>query len=265
LASKLISIKEAVSLIPDKAVLGIGGNTLHRVPMALVREIARQQKQGLRLVKTAGAMDIDLLCLAACVESVDAGYVGYEQEFGMAGNYRRAVEAGIVRANEHACYTVISALRAAAYKVPFMPVKGMENSDLVGANDCFCRIPDPFSGQLLTVVKSIAPDVAIVHCREADEAGNFRIGEPCFEDLLLVRASKTVIVSAERVVHPLHYNGLCKADFPGFLVAAVVHAPGGAAPCSFPGLYGIDCREIRRFQSLKNRDSLLKNLDERKP
>ncbi|MDR2305446.1 MAG: hypothetical protein LBE10_12790, partial [Treponema sp.] len=60
-------------------------------------------------------------------------------------------------------------------------------------------------------------------------------------------------------------NSRCAPDFPGFLVTAAVHAPGGAAPCSFPGLYGIDGREIRRFRSLKNRDSLLKSLDERKP
>jgi glutaconate CoA-transferase subunit A len=264
MASKLMSLQKAASLIPDNAILGIGGNVLHRVPMALIRELARQQKQGLHLVKTAGAMDIDLLCLAGCAKNVDAGFVGYEHEFGMAANYRRSVESGNVKANEHACYTIISALRGAVYGIPFMPVKGLVESDLIGANDYFCKIKDPFSGQFISAVKSIAPDVTILHCNEADELGNFRIEEPQFEDLLLARASKELIVSAERIVHPLRYNGQIKASFPGFLVRAVVHAPKGAGPGSFPGLYDIDSPGIRAFKAIGNRESLLKYLGELK-
>jgi glutaconate CoA-transferase subunit A len=260
LASKVVSVQKAAALIPDGAVLGIGGNVLHRPPMALIREIAAQQKTGLRLIKTAGAMDIDMLCLAGCVKSVDAGYVSYENEFGLALNYRRCVEDGSVTANEHACYTVISALRAAAAGIPFMPVKGLVESDLIAANDFFCKIQDPFSGQSVTVVKSIAPDFSLIHCGEADEQGNFRIEEPFFEDLLLARSSRAIIVSAERIVHPSRFGGHYKASFPGFLVAAVVHAPKGAAPCGFSGLYDIDRRGISAFKAIKSREALLKSL-----
>ena len=45
--------------------MGLGGNTLNRAPMAAVFEMVRQKKRGLRVVKTAGAMDVDALCLAA--------------------------------------------------------------------------------------------------------------------------------------------------------------------------------------------------------
>ena len=93
--------------------------------MAAVREMIRQGKRGLRLVKTAGGMDVDLLCRAGCVSTVDAGFISYESEFGLAQFYRKAVQQGEVIAHEHACYTVISALRAASYGIPFMPVRGL--------------------------------------------------------------------------------------------------------------------------------------------
>jgi len=57
--NKLMSLTQAVELIQDNDTVGIGGNVLHRAPMALVREIARQQKKGLHIVKTAGAMDVE--------------------------------------------------------------------------------------------------------------------------------------------------------------------------------------------------------------
>src|SRR5690606_28472433 len=131
-----------------------------------------QKKKALRLVKTAGAQDIDLLCAAGSVKSVDAGFVSYETEFGLAMHYRKAVEAGDVIGNEHACYTVICALRAAASGAPFMPVVGLTGSDLIKTNDYFKVIPDPFGGEPVTVVKAIIPDVAIIHVQVADEAGN---------------------------------------------------------------------------------------------
>lgn len=105
--NKLMSLTQAVGIIKDGDSVGIGGNVLHRAPMALVREIARQQKKNLHIIKTAGAMDIDLLCLAECASSVDAGFVSYETEYSLAGHYRKAVQNGVVKGNEHACFNCI--------------------------------------------------------------------------------------------------------------------------------------------------------------
>ena len=263
--SKLMSLKQAVELIQDKDIVGIGGNALHRAPMALVNEIARQKKQHLQLVKTAGAMDVDLLCLAGCVRSVDAGFISYETEYSLAGHYRKAVQDGTVKGNEHACYTVISALRAASMGVGFMPVRGLQISDLIEANDYFTRIQDPFTGERVTVVKAIRPDVAIIHVQEADCNGNARITGPKYEDVLFSRAAKQVILSAETIVQENTFAfSKEKADIPHFLVAAVVHAPKGAAPCSCPSKYDIDRKQLDEFKAIKDRDELEKYLDKYK-
>lgn len=255
--NKLMNISNAVALIKDGDTVGIGGNVLHRAPMSLVREIIRQEKKDLKLVKTAGAMDVDMLCFANCAQSVDAGFISYESEFGLANHYRKAVQDGVVKGNEHACYTVMSALRAAIYGIPFMPVYGLKESDLIEKNDYFTKIQDPFSSEKITVVKAIRPDITIIHVQEADRHGNALILGPKFDDILLAKAAKKVIIAAENIVDECKFRFEDqKADIPHFMVAAVVHSPNGAAPCSCPKEYNIDRKSISQFKTLKDKTQL---------
>ena len=263
--NKLCTLSEAAARIPDGAMLGLGGNTLNRAPMALVFELIRQGRRGLRLVKTAGAMDIDMLCLAGCAASVDAGFVSYETQYSLAQNYRRAVQRGEVVAHEHACYTVISALRAAASGIPFMPVRGLQTSDLREKNDYFADVTDPFTGEKLAAVRALRPDFALIHVQAADARGNARIDGPVYEDALLCRAAKTVILTAERIVGEGFFaREERKADVPHFLVSSVVHMPRGAAPGACEGCYEPDGAALRAFLSLPD-GAALRSLLERGP
>ena len=231
-------LPEAIAAIPDGATVALGGNTLHRAPCAAVREIVRQGKRGLNLVKTAGAYDVDLLCAAGCASAVSAGFVGYETPFGLAPAYRRAVERGEVEAREHVCASVIAGLRAAGQGVPFMPLAGMDGSDLPAARG-FARVADPYGGPPVVAIPAIAPDVAILHVQQADPAGNARIDGTRFEDVLMAQAARRVIVTAEEVVALAAVDPAAVA-IPGFLVDAVVAAPNGAWPCSCAGHYDYD-------------------------
>lgn len=251
--AKIKDLKQVVDSINDRDSIAFGGNVLHRTPMAMVREIARQRKKELHLIKTAGAMDIDLLCAMGCVQSVSAGFVSYETKLGLANHYRKAVQSGSVTANEHACYTIICALRAASMNIPFMPVYGMKSGDLLAENDYFAVMDDPFGAEPVTVVKALTPDIAIIHVHECDEKGNALIYGPKFEDILLSRAAKRVIVTSERIV-PEGKVKLqpCLIDIPELLVSDVVHAPKGAAPTSCYDRYAIDERSVSTFLSLKS-------------
>ena len=71
--SKLVSLQEAAALVRDGQMIALGGNSLNRTPSAFVRELARQGRRGLSLVKTAGAYDIDLLCAAGAASELRAG------------------------------------------------------------------------------------------------------------------------------------------------------------------------------------------------
>ena len=263
--SKLMSLRDAVKLISDGALLALGGNTLNRAPMAAVAELVRQEKRGLRLVKTAGAMDVDMLSLSDGLASVDAGFISYESYFGLCRHYRRGVERGTIQANEHACYTVISALRAAAFGLPFMPVAGLNESDLCRVHPYFSKVKDPFSDQEVRVVRALRPDVAILHVQQADEAGNARIEGPEYEDILISRAAAKVFITSEEIVPEGFFRRQdLKAQIPHFLVQGVVHQPRGAFPGSCPGRYPADEKEILSFLALQDLQSLTSWLHERR-
>jgi glutaconate CoA-transferase subunit A len=201
----------------------------------------------LELVKTAGAYDVDLLCATGCAAAVAAGFVGFETAFGMAPGYRRAVEQGRVAAKEHACYTVIAGLRAAIQGVPFMPVAGMTGSDVVAARG-FRTVADPYGGSEVLVVPALTPDVAIIHVHEADAAGNGRVVGTRFEDELMARAARRVVLTAERLVAGAEFESAPETvTIPGFLVDAVVEAPGGAWPSSCAGLYDYDADYLAAY------------------
>lgn len=252
-----MNLKEAIQMVRDGDTVSFGGNVLHRTPMAAVREITRQNKKNLKIVKTAGALDIDLLCAMGCVDSVDAGFVSYETKFGLAGHYRKGVQMGKIKGNEHACYTVICALRGASMNVPFMPVKGLNAGDLLVKNDYFVVVEDPFSGEPITLVKSIVPDVAIIHVQECDEKGNAIIYGPKFEDNLISRAAKKVIITTEQIVSESTIKLKAdRIDIPGFLVEAVVHVPNGAAPTSCFKKYDIDEKSLSTFINMKSQEEI---------
>lgn len=269
----LLTMHQAVALLePGLQTLALGGNSLHRVPNAFVRELARRDDLRLHLVKTAGAYDIDLLCLAGLVESVSAGFVGYETEFGLARHYRRGVEGGAIRADEHACYTVITALRASAYGMPFLPVNALHGSDLPDARH-LRTVDNPYpAGQTkgaavaarYVAIPAIVPDLAVIHVQYADHLGNGVIIGPKNEDLLMARAARRVVLTAERIVEtgelpvPLDH-----VDIPSVLVSAVVLSPGGASPGSCAGEYGVDAAGVRQLLALDSRDALLTHLTER--
>ena len=98
---KIVPLARAAALVADGDHITIGGVMLHRIPAAFVRELARQRRRNLRLSKPSPSYDLDLLCAAGCLAEVDAGVASLESAFGGAlPNYRRAVEAGLLRVRE---------------------------------------------------------------------------------------------------------------------------------------------------------------------
>lgn len=259
--SKMVSLEEAVGLIKENDTVALGGNVLHRSPHAFVREMARQRLKNIKAVKTAGAHDIDLLSAFGVVTEVSAGFISYETEYGLAQHFRKAVEGGKVEAKEHACYTVIAGLRASVYGVPFMPVRGMVGSDLISARG-FKTVTDPYSGETVVAVERIRPDWAILHVQQADIEGNAKIIGPKYEDVLMSRAAKNVIITAERIVSGETFEKQPElTDVPGFLVKAVVHVPGGGKPGTCAGMYDLDSASLNKFKSLKTQEELQEYLN----
>ena len=97
-----MSLNEAAALVQDGELLALGGSLLHRCPSAFARALARRQGLRVEVAKPSCAYDVDLLIGAGRVSKLQAGIVTFEAEFGMAPNFRRAVERGEIAFLEHA-------------------------------------------------------------------------------------------------------------------------------------------------------------------
>jgi glutaconate CoA-transferase subunit A len=248
---RLVSVQEAISAIPDGATVAIGGHTLRRHPMALVREIIRQRKRGLHLLGWNNGIDMDMLVGAGCARVVETSYVGMGP-LGLARNLRRHVESGRVETVDHSETTAIDMFRATALGVDFLPNRTPLGTDLMTYNDGLVEITSPFTGQAYAAVRGVEPDFAILHAHAADVHGNVQLDEANWGDNtvdpFIGRAAKHVIVSVEEVVSTDHIRANPRRTFlPREYVTAVVHAPFGAHPCCCDSRYGYDQDELRRY------------------
>jgi len=243
---KLCDLSQAGALVGDGDVVALGGGLSHREPLALVRELIRQRRRDLRVVGSAHGVDVDLLIGAGCIGAVEQSYVGFEQDFGLAPAYRRAAENGELEIRETCCYTLLQQLRAAEYGLPFIPVRGIIGSDILGLHPEFTEITCPFTGQRLIAVPALSPDVALIHAPLADARGNVHLQRPLVLDERFAFASRTVVISAERITSTDEVAA-AGITIPYFLVDAVVHAPFGAHPTSCYPQYTYDRQHLARW------------------
>jgi hypothetical protein len=103
--------------------------------------------------------------------------------------------------------------------------------------------------------------VAIIHVHEADRLGNARIVGTTFEDILMVKAARRVILTAERVVEGDDFARAPEnVSISGFMVDAVVEAPGGAWPGGCVGLYDYDAAYLAVYVAASKLEESLRQV-----
>lgn len=242
-----MSLADIVSRVEDGSTIALAGKTLHRAPMAFVRELVRQDVSDVTLVGLASSMDVDLPVGTGHASTVHYGYVGFEA-LGLAPNFRRRAESGALDVREGTCYTVATMLRGAVQGVPFLPVAGLSGSDLLDVNDAFRPVEDPFAGESTVAVRTLEPDVGVIHASEADRDGNARVDGADLTEGLVAKAADRTFVTAERIVDPETFADAPEGtDVPGFLVDGVAEVPYGAHPTSCPGAYDYDAAHLETY------------------
>ena len=245
---KIVSLKDLAARVTDGSSLALGGSFLHRGPFALVRELIRQGRRDLEVIKQSPGYDIDILCRAGALGRARAGIVAMEGNFGLAPWYRRAVETGQIRLEEHACASLTAGLRAAAFGVPFMPCGGIHGSDLPALNG-WKTVEDPYgSGETVYVIPRITPDFAVIHANEVSEEGDVRVYGTSHWDRIMSRSAKRVLVVAERVASSASFREQPELTLvPHFLVEAVSIVPDGAWPGSCWPHYAVDYPAVEAY------------------
>ncbi len=247
---KLYTMKEAVSrFIDDGSQIAIGTCLESLIPFGAGHEIIRRKKKNLTLIGPISDILFDQMTGAGCVKKIRAAWVG-NVITGSGYNFRRAVEKGEIRIEDHSNLTISMALYAGANGIPFMPLRTALGSDLFTTNKSLKKIKCPFTGQALAAVKAISPDVAIIHVQRSDKYGNAHAwGNPgILKEACL--AAKSVIITCEEIVSKeVITTDPGRIIIPGFLVKAVVHCPFGAHPSPVPGYYNRDHKAFIEYRN----------------
>ena len=154
--------------------------------------------------------------------------------------------------------SLTQALMAGALNLPFAATRSIIGSSLADENaHAFRVVEDAFgSGEQIGLIKSLSPDISIIHGWAADELGNVIIPGPPRDAWAAKASRKGIIVSVEKLVSEdfIRRHSLL-VKIPGTLVNAVCVAPFGAHPQNmsaqslpeFEG-YGLDHAFLRSFR-----------------
>ena len=238
--SKLLTVAEAVRRhVPDGALVFIGGFG-HCVPFAAGHELIRQGRKGLTLCRSGTDILFDQLIAAGCVAKVIFGYLG-NPGIGIAHSFRRAVDAGSLAIEEWTNFTMLLRLHAGRLGVPFLPSRALLAGDIPKVSADARKIVCPFTGETLTAIPALVPDVALIHAQRADEDGNVQMWGIDGDSREGALASRAVIATVEEIVSRAVVRATPERTMvPAHRVAAVCHAPGGAHPSYVQGYYTRD-------------------------
>jgi glutaconate CoA-transferase subunit A len=145
---------------------------------------------------------------------------------------RDAVEAGWpqpLELEEHSHAGMAERWRAGAAGLPFGVLRGYVGTDLAAKTETIATIACPFSGDELTAVPALNPDVGIIHAQQADAQGNVMLWGITGVQKECVLASKRTIVTVEEQVNSFspRTNGVV---LPAWVIDVVSVVPGGAHP-----------------------------------
>ena len=236
---KITTLEQAAASIPDGATVAIGGMSMNSAPMALVRELVRQEKKDLDLVAIVSGMAVDWLVAGGCVRRVISGLVSFEG-LGLAPNFRAAVQSGQVAIEEYSEHLLVCRLQAQSHDLPFIPTKAGLGTDVLGlhaASGTVREEKDGPTGEHYVACTRLPVDVALVHAHEADDRGNTRVNPKLmWLDNEVVNAAGRTVVSVERTADTATFAAEPeRTTYPGFMIDAVAPAPRGTYPCScFP-------------------------------
>jgi glutaconate CoA-transferase, subunit A len=230
-AGKIQPLPEAVaSLVQDGSFVALEGFT-HLIPFAAGHELLRQGRQDLTVVRLTPDVLFDQMIGLGRVEKVIFSYGG-NPGVGSLHRFRDAIENGWPRAielREHSHAGLANAYVAGASHLPFGVLRGYAGTDLPEHNDDIAFIDCPFTGERLSAVRAINPDVAIIHAQQADRQGNVQLWGLSGVQKEAVLAAKHAIVTVEEIVDELAARPRAVV-LPSWVVDAVCHVPNGSWP-----------------------------------
>jgi glutaconate CoA-transferase, subunit A len=229
--ARIVPLAEAVAeVVRDGDTVAFEGFT-HLIPFAAGHETIRQGRRDLTLVRMTPDVIYDQLIGAGCARKLVFSWGG-NPGVGSLHRFRDAVQQGwpvLLEIEEHSHAGMANRYAAGAAGLPFAVLRGYAGTDLPAQTATIRPITCPFTGEVLTAVPALNPDVGIVHAQRADRAGNVQLWGITGVQKEVVLASARSLVTVEEVVDELSpVPGA--VILPAWTVTCVAHVPGGSHP-----------------------------------
>ena len=240
---------QVVSQLEDGMTLGIGGWGPRRKPMALVREILRSGLRDLTVVSYGGA-DVGMLCAAGRIRKLVFGFVTLDF-IPLEPHFRKARQSGAIEVMELDEGMLLLGLRAAAWRLPYIPTRVGLGTDIVARNPDLKLVDSPYDDRQWVAVPPLHLDAALLHVHRADARGVCQIDGPdhYMDDLMAMAAQRTYVSCDELVessyFHPPQQARLVLWDRGA--TTGVAPIAGGAHPSSCDPLYGFDEAHFQEY------------------
>jgi glutaconate CoA-transferase, subunit A len=255
--ARIVTLSEGIrELVHDGDVVALEGFT-HLIPFAAGQEIIRQGRRDLTLVRMTPDVIYDQLIGAGCARRLVFSWGG-NPGVGSLHRFRDAVQNSwpvALEIEEHSHAGMANRYVAGASGLPFAVLRGYTGTDLVKHTANIKTITCPFTGEVLTAVPALNPDVAIVHAQRADRSGTVQMWGITGVQKEAVLAAKRALVTVEEIVDELTpVPG--EVVLPNWVVTAVAEVPGGAAPSYAQGYYERDNEAYKAWDPIgRDRDA----------
>jgi glutaconate CoA-transferase subunit A len=239
--NKFCSLRDAIAeAVRDGDTIAMEGFT-HLIPFAAGHEVIRQGRRDLTLVRMTPDLIYDQMIGAGCAARLIFSWGG-NPGIGSLHRLRDAVEHEWPRPlalEEYSHSAMAHAYEAGAAHVPFAVLRG-QPAGLASVNPNIRTIGCPFTGEVLTAVPALRPDVAIIHAQKADREGNVLVEGIIGVQKEVILAARRAVVTVEEVVESLRGGHPNACILPHWTVHAVAVVPGGASPSYTHGYYARD-------------------------
>ena len=238
LHEKVTSLEEAAKLVKDGDLIGIGGSTLSRTPIAMIWALIRAGRKRLTCARGIMSSDGELLFGSGASDHVITSWFSQGIVWGVSKLMRLYTESKRARFDEWSHMAMGMRFRAGAMGVPFLPMRSMMGSDVLARLPEVREMACPYTGEKLILVPALNPDVALIHVQRCDPYGNAQMDGLQFMDIDLAMAANKVILTTERIVSNEQIRRAPdQTKIPFLAVEAVVEVPFGCAPHECYGLY----------------------------
>jgi len=258
--SKLTSMRDAVAdLVRDGDTVAIEGFT-HLICFAAGHEIIRQRRRDLTLCRLTPDVIYDQMIGAGVARKLVFSWLG-NPGVGSLHAVRRRIERADpepLEVEEYSHFGMVCRYLAGASRLPFMPLRSYDHSDLPKANPRIVPMASPYGDETVYAVPPLNPEVAVVHCQRADAQGDAQIwGLLGCQKEAAFAADRVIVVCEELVDEATIRRDPNRTVIPGLIVDAVVVEPKACHPSYAQGYYDRDNRFYRDWDAVAREPSTL--------